>query len=354
MFIQQVIFKQFRCFSQYSLSFDAPTVILYGQNGSGKTSILEGLHYLCYVRSFRTAFTRELVAAGTDSFFIKADLAHTRIQAGFADNQRLVKVNDRTVHTYSQLMEHYRVVTTTQDDLLLITGSPEHRRSFIDYALLLNTPDVAPVFKHYRKVLEQRNALLMHASTDFDLYTSWTHSLWECAGLLTQHRIQLLAMIQSTLDHVMALYFPHIAITCTYAPKHSLGASFHDFIQQTSLHHLYQQEKRFKRTLFGTHLDDITIFFNGKDSRTFISRGQQRLLALLLRISLITLLEQRYGPVILLLDDIMADFDTDHLDRLLQLIHRCQGQRIFTVPRPEGSFEHLIGTYKPQRTTISI
>src|ERR1700722_13995276 len=106
--VSQLHIRQFRCFDDRSFEFTAPIILIEGSNGSGKTSIVEALHFLCYVKSFRALSPRELIAHNQPSFFIKAALMHDAvedsIQAGFAGAQRLVKINDQTVKSYKELV----------------------------------------------------------------------------------------------------------------------------------------------------------------------------------------------------------------------------------------------------------
>jgi DNA replication and repair protein RecF len=152
MHINSLTLKHFRCFSDQTISFQAPLVLLEGANGSGKTSLLEALHYACYLRSFRTRTTQELIQFGSTAFSLQVELAGqaegtTKLTMGYAAAvqdgapKRLVKVDGAPVHSYKDLVSLYRVVTMTDDDLLLITGLPEVRRSFLDAAITLTHPE---------------------------------------------------------------------------------------------------------------------------------------------------------------------------------------------------------------------
>src|SRR5471030_434878 len=102
--------KHFRCFAGTTIAFDSPIVLVEGNNGSGKTSLLEALHYLCYLRSFRTHTPRDLIQAGADGFFIKASFDQQinqqsfthNVQVGFSGKKRLVKMNEQSVSSYKE------------------------------------------------------------------------------------------------------------------------------------------------------------------------------------------------------------------------------------------------------------
>src|SRR5690606_9539424 len=114
------------------LDLSASLILLEGGNGAGKTSLIEALHYGCYLRSFRTHMPRELSQFGAQDFFIKLDISSSHegqlldheIQVGFSAGKRLVKIDKKPIASYKELMDFYRVVSVTEDDLELIKGSP--------------------------------------------------------------------------------------------------------------------------------------------------------------------------------------------------------------------------------------
>ena len=162
--IHHIHLKNFRCFADFSLAIEKPIVIITGDNGSGKSSLLEAIHYGCYLRSFRTHTPGELIHFGDTSFFMKFEVEsvfmRNTLQIGFAGKKRLVKIDQKTITSYKELAQFYRIVTLTEDDLFIIKGGPEIRRFFIDQAIALQNPEFVTVMKQYRAVLEQRNSFL--------------------------------------------------------------------------------------------------------------------------------------------------------------------------------------------------
>src|SRR5579872_1217840 len=142
-FIKRVVLKNFRCFKNYVLDLHERVILLEGANGVGKTSFLEALYYACYLRSFRSHSPKELVTFGQNGFFMQIEVANNLynheffhdIQIGFSQTKKLVKVDQKTISSYKELMRIYRVISLTEDDLELIKGSPQVRRTFMDQAL---------------------------------------------------------------------------------------------------------------------------------------------------------------------------------------------------------------------------
>src|SRR3989338_8497805 len=122
-YIQQVQIKNFRCFESSVFDFASSVVIIEGHNGSGKTSLLEALHYGCYLRSFRTHISRDLVAFGQDTFFLGITYDSHVISVGLQGVKKQVKIDARAITSYKELRDFYRSITITEDDLELVRGA---------------------------------------------------------------------------------------------------------------------------------------------------------------------------------------------------------------------------------------
>ncbi len=356
--IQQLQLKNFRCFSNISFDIDHQIVVLEGPNGSGKTSLLEALHYLCYLRSFRTHSPRDLVQLETTSFFIKAQLVDTTgvvtdIQIGFSGKKRLVKVDQRAIQSFKELMNHYRVVTLTEDDLTLIKGGPDVRRAFIDQALVLFDPDITHTLRTFKTILENRNALLISGSRSPSSLELWAQQLWEQSRELQLKRKGVLARLERQVNELLFSHFgqkEELAITLVYEAKNNDPSYTYDrFFQESS--GMFEEEFRLRRSLFGAHLDDFTITFCQKKSKVFASRGQQKLIMVLLKIA--QMRELSVGSAVFLLDDFMTDFDEPTVEILLSLLASLESQLIFACPVQGGVLDEKLiklGAHKVKLT----
>ncbi len=344
MVIQELTLHQFRCFEKRVIPFDGRVVVIQGPNGSGKSSLLEALHYCCYLRSFRTHLNRELITLGNEYFFvqIKAQQESTglvdTIHIGFSQaDGKIVKWNDKAVQSYKEIIDQFKVITLVAQDVELVQGEPELRRDFLNYALLLNNPALMTMFKQYRHVLTSRNNLLnQQAGLDDTLYV-WTQQLWELTKELQHQRVLYLRQIETIVNALLTTYFSgqEAALTVSFdykAKHHAIDTSFDDFWQH------YQQtyaltEREWRRSLFGAHLDDFSITFQDKKARVYASRGQQKLIAFLLKIAQMHQLSESGGERgILLLDDFMTDFDYDRLGKCMAALKDLKFQLFLSCP----------------------
>jgi DNA replication and repair protein RecF len=348
--LQSIHLKNLRCFDDVHFDLGESIVLIYGPNGSGKTSLLEALYYACYMRSFRTHSLRDVIKDTKESFFIELKVSNTHsfdtvvhtLSIGCSGNKRLVKIDGQAIVSYKDLLEHYRIVSLTEDDLQLIKGGPEERRSFIDKVLFLSCPEFMALTKEYKLILEQRNALLYKPIVDNEVYYIWTQKLWDITQRIQQLRKTMLEYLQSEVKHMITSsdLCDKVDITFSYQAKRNSDSSFDQFWKKNSS--LLADEIIQRRSLFGSHLDDFVINFSGKNSRAYSSRGQQKMVVLLIKAAQIKKLTQEKGPAIFLLDDFVTDFDPQKSLLLLPLLLKLQCQLVFTSPHPNSLLENAV------------
>lgn len=344
--LTHIYLKNFRCFKELSVAFHNQLVLIKGDNGVGKTSLLEALHYACYLRSFRTFSPKELLHFQATNFFIKIRVQQDEsdiqdIQIGFARNQRLVKINQKTIGSYKELLQLYRIVTLTEDDLLLIRGAPEYRRSFIDQCLILTNTAYGTLLQKLRAVVENRHALLKAPVINEQMYRLWTEQLIQISVAIKEERIQMIATIEKQMNELIQQHCQEtLSVACTYKPKEYAP-------------HLEQAELYSRRSLFGAHLDDFSIALSGVQSRGFASRGQQKLLVILAKIAQARLVQQQGESPVILVDDFMTDLDSNRIRQLITALLTVSCQTIFTCPVIESPLMEQLKLLGAQEVSLT-
>ena len=351
MLVKKLTLKDFRCFSLKEIEFESPISCIIGPNGSGKTSILEALHYACYFKSFKTHSPKELVKLNSQGFHIKIAMPEDDIyQIGFAEQKRLVKFNNSPVVSFKEHFARYTTVTLTEDDIFLIKGAPEVRRSFLDQLLILENPIFAATLSKFRHTLESRNALLNSFKGDMEQYELWTRQLWQISDLIREKRIEILNRLESICNFLLKKTFEQeIMVKFEYPYKKQ---TFEDFfiIFQNSI----QRELIYKRSLLGAHLDDFNIVFKEKTSRKYASRGQQKLLILIIKLAQLKLLSTGYNKTIFLLDDFTTDLDSNVIDKILNILPTSACQIIFTSPGNNSLLQTGLNKLNPQNIVLEL
>jgi DNA replication and repair protein RecF len=336
MFIQQLQIHNFRCFKFLHLEFNQRIILLQGPNGSGKTSLLEALYFAAYRRSFRTAISSELINYDVlNAFNIQLtgisspQDAIWNITAGCSIQEKFFKVNNQPVRSFKSLIDIYRIISLTEDDVMIIKGAPALRRAFIDQSIVLESPEFIKILWHYKKILQSRNTLLYNNSIDSLLYETWTFQLWTYACMIEKKRIETLCFLEKFLKK-FCLEF--LQTSCSLSYHNTLLAScyenFDDFMKDNLL--LYTKERAAHRSLFGPHLHNIEIILSDTHpAKSFSSRGMQKFLIFLLKIAQVYLLNQN---IIFLIDDFFVDLDQKRIEYLSSLLADLDIQLFFTSP----------------------
>lgn len=354
MFLHDLEIKQFRCFKNETFTFNKQITLITGDNGVGKTSLAEAIHYLCYIKSFRTSTASDLANYESDSFFIKGSFTkHTSpdfmqsIQVGCNGRKKLIKVDNKSISTFKDIFQFFQVITLLEDDIELIKGYPSGRRSFVDSACLFLEPSYIDLYKDFKKILQSRNALLHKQSIDVTEFEIWTEKLWQSSVQIQQCRIRVLEKVQVVVNDLIKQYFDDIyQVEITYESKHvQAEEKFEDFYKRMA--YIFRQEQAMKRSLFGAHLDDFSIHIKGKKARNYASRGQQKLISLLCKLSLISLAKERDFLPILIVDDFIADFDEKRLQNIINFFISCKNQIIITTPFYDLGLQKIIGKADP-------
>lgn len=340
--IRDIAITNIRCFAQEKIELDSPLVHITGFNGAGKSSVLEALSLLTTGKSFRTVTITDILRDTTTAGAIRGNIYDDnnnltqQITVGLTPRARTIKVDALSIRTNKELFKHVRSLSITEEDLQLITGSPEERRIFLDSILANTDPEYALCLRKYRAILEQRNALLKTHNPAFNAYIAWTEQLDIITHIIRQRRSELIQELTTQVNQLLT----HIR-----TPPANLTLSAHS-IPLVSTTERWEREQRAQRTLWGPHLDDCIIEWEEHHARSYASRGQQKLLLILLKCAAANIIQKNYGPVIFLLDDIATDFDSNKLQDIINLIVTCSAQTIITSPTGSTSLEKILTDLK--------
>lgn len=353
--LQKLELYQFRCFKQQAFDLDHDIIIVHGKNGTGKTSLVEALYYICHARSFKTRVISELAHEQENHFSVIAQVQNIDqemhdthvITCAYSEKKKKIKVDQQSIRSYKELVKYSQVVSVTQEDIDLVQGGPGARRDFLDEILVLYKPETLELLKKYQKVLEQRNALLGSDYVDDAMYDLWTEKLYELTIQIQKERQFILEkLVQESKTILPKVLGQDVLMYCVYQKK-ELIPEFEACVYIKNK--LFYKERILQRSLFGAHLDDVTIEYLGKNAKIFGSRGQQKLLVLALKLSVSTLLNHKNMQPILLLDDFVTDFDDAKLPNIIQLLESIHLQILFTTPQDP---EHLMRYFKYKKPFV--
>ena len=354
MHVRRVELADFRSYERVAVDLDPGVSVLVGQNGMGKTNLIEALGYVATLDSHRVATDAPLVRAGAASAVIRCAIVHDgrellvelEIVPGKANRARL---NRSPVRRPREIVGALRMVLFAPEDLELVRGDPSERRRYLDDLLVARQPRYAGVHADYDRVIKQRNALLRTAyltrkvggsrNTDLSTLAVWDQHLAQHGAELLAGRLELVAALGPHLIKAYdAVAAGRVAASIAYAS--ALGESLQpdrpalETALLTALQERRPAEIERGVTLVGPHRDDLTLALGDLPAKGYASHGESWSFALALRLAAYDLLRSDGIEPVLVLDDVFAELDEGRRDRLAALV-AAAGQLLVTCAVPD-------------------
>ncbi|MDQ3107244.1 MAG: DNA replication/repair protein RecF [Actinomycetota bacterium] len=308
--------------------------VIVGSNGEGKTNLLEAIGYLATLTSFRGAPSEALIRSGSPTAVVRAegvrDDRQLLIEAELhATGRDRIQVNRQPLKRARDLLGALRVSVFAPDDLVLVKGGPGERRRFLDDVLVALHPKHDALQRDVDRVLRQRNTLLRQSGGRLSTEIGHTLDVWDAklasAGeALVEAREELLAQLEPEIAKAYD-QVAHTAADVCVAYRRSWSGPLADAVAASR-----PDDLRRGVSLVGPHRDDLALAIAGLPGRTHASQGEQRSLALALRLAAHRVVGEVVGAApVLLLDDVFSELDPDRSEALLT--HLPPGQALLTT-----------------------
>ncbi|MBR2588250.1 MAG: DNA replication/repair protein RecF [Bacilli bacterium] len=352
MILKNLKIRSFRNYSKLDLELDDNINIIYGNNGQGKTNILESIYVLALTKSHRSYIDENLIKNGEEAALIKGKLEKDityDLEIKLNKTSKKVKIDNKLQPNYSDYIDKMNVIIFSSEDLDLIKGSPSERRKYINVELSQLSKNYYSAINDYNKLLKIRNEYLKkmanNEQVDLGYFNILTDYLINKCVFIYQMREKYIKRLNNLCPNI----FNEIANIKNFNIKYKPSIEFEDYSKENiraTLEQKYKEslekEKLAKTTLYGPHRDDFEFCVSEDNLRTFGSQGQQKMAVIALKLSEIELFKdyKKTSPIILL-DDVFSDLDSIKKNNLLKHINNKM-QVIITTTDLENIDKKLI------------
>jgi DNA replication and repair protein RecF len=338
MTLKRLFIQNLRNLEGVDLTPSAQVNLIFGENGSGKTSILEAINLLALGRSFRSHKHKPLIRHQQNAFTIFGKV-HTDDQSEVPigitrsmDGEAGFKANGVMVSSAADLAAYLPVQVINSDTFLLLEGSPKVRRQFIDWLVFHVEPQFYPAWKAIQRCLKHRNSLLRRDRIDRFELASWDQELVGLTEHIHSLRANCMAEFEASFTELITEFVKVDGIKLSYYRGWDRERAYSDVLAEG-----FERDQRLGYTQMGSHRADLKITVNGQDAAEMLSRGQQKLLVCALKIAQGYVFSRITGrKSIYLVDDLPAELDEKHRQLLVHWLDRMQTQIFITGVEQEA------------------
>jgi len=364
-FLHSLFVSGFRNLAEQRIELEKRITSITGRNGQGKTSLVEAVYLLVHPKSFRTSKHRELIAWEKASTGARVEAQITTqngnqtLAVEITPRGRTVTLNGKKLESVLGFYGQVKAVIFTPDELLLVKGPPQQRRSFLDRTLAMVDSPFVENAVHYQRALKNRNALLMARDgrgPSLNELAFWDQLLIRHGRALTERRSAFVSFLS---DHVASAYQRLVALEPGAASEKVALYFESDFVNESGkvrsdeeltllLREASERDIRRKTTTFGVHRDELKLTLDTgageHEARATASQGQARTLALAMKLAALDFLRtQTSDDPILLLDDVESELDQARKSALYQLLASSKNQVLLTGTQPFSGLDNLGG-----------
>jgi len=334
MFVKELNLKNYRNYESLHVDFSPKINVFLGENAQGKTNLLEAMYFLALTRSHRTSNDKDLIKWGSDfarisGTVIKDNSSRLKLDLVISKSGKKAKLNNLEQRKLSSYIGNLNVVLFSPEDLSIVKGNPGIRRKFIDMEFGQMSSHYLKTMSQFRSVLKQRNAYLkklQHRQATDMIYLDVLSDQFSafCAEVVFS-RLKFLNRLQNHIEKIHENITEgnenlKIVYNTFFKTDGKTLENIYDIFKENFKKN-YQKEIQRGVTLFGPHRDDIKFLVNDKNVQDFGSQGQQRSVALSLKLAEVELIKDQVGDYpILLLDDVLSELDHKRQTHLLSSI----------------------------------
>jgi DNA replication and repair protein RecF len=345
LFLVSITLRDFRNYTEEEISFSKGKNLILGDNGAGKSNLLEAIYMLSTSKSFRQASDGNLTRWGCEGYHIGGIFTSERGQYAIdifhqGEKKRLL-INGTPEDRISNLIGYVYCIIFHFDDILLVTGPPRVKRGFLDLILSTVDPLYFDHLRRYLTVVKQKSRYLKDTErVDLHLLQSWNEQLAQLGGYIVSKRYELVRFINMFLQRSVREVYrgePLCSLIYRTAVQYGEGERSVSDLSESfgrELERRREREIRYAQCLVGPHRDDLSFMDENHDIRHFGSIGEARLSSIFLKLAQASFYSETKGVTpLLLMDDILLELDRRNMEVVVELLDKSSQIFITTAER---------------------
>lgn len=340
MALSRLTIQHFRNLEAVDLELNLGFNFLVGNNGSGKTSILETIFYLGHGRSFKSNLVNRIISYDQTAFTLYGRLQEAQHSWSIGlqktrQGETTVKINGEEGNKISDLAHLLPMQIISPEGLTLLNGGPSYRRAFLDWGLFHHQPAFHSVWTNLRRLLKQRNAALQQARAYTDLII-WDQELVKLANQVSEWRANYAEALCPEIEKTCKLFLPEIEISISFQQGWEKNRDYAELLATN-----FERDRAIGYTVSGPQKADFKFKANGLPADDILSRGQLKLLMCALRLAQGEfLMAEKQRHCIFLIDDFASELDQNKRQLLAERLQQ-NGSQVFVTAITEQQLQQM-------------
>ncbi len=355
MYLKKIQLSNFKNIISAQLDFSKKFNCISGNNGEGKTNLLDAIYYLSMTKSYFSSTDAYTFTFGEDSSFVCGtysldDLTEDTVRVAIKkEGDKSVKRNGKTYKRVSEHIGLYPIVMVSPSDTSLVIGSADDRRKFLNAILSQTDKEYLKEIQSYNQLLSQRNKLLKMPGVSFDLLETIDERMSQYAQCVYAKRKKLCEQLQNSVKE----FYCELS-----GSKEEIEISYISDLQNDNLLNILSGSRErdvfLRYTSKGVHKDDIEFVMNGMPLKKTGSQGQQKSFLVALKLAQFAIMQSLYGLTpILLLDDVFDKLDMQRVEYLLSLVSSDKFGQIFISDSNKVRMESIVERFTTECNAFS-
>lgn len=347
MYLESIKLYNFRNLVNTDLIFSAGLNFLVGNNGQGKTNLIEAINFLSTTKSFRTSKNSELISWQEKSFSIfgkvQRKVSDYELGISIEGKNKSQYLNSNKIASTKDYLGKLVCVCFTPTDLALVKGAPLLRRKFIDRHIVDLEPNLIESYMNFQRALKNKNILLKTNQANKANIDPWNQIIAQNSSIIVRARRDFVQALNRRIKQIHQKFSPNeeeinLELESDFLVENQIldANSIYQILTKN-----FDQEIKYKTSFGGSQKDDLAISIRSVDARAFASQGQTRSIVLSLKLAVIELIQEKYedSPIILL-DDVDSELDAERANRFFELVLSQKRQVIISGTKLSSFLEN--------------